>query len=306
MTQRRHLLLAGSLLAVAPLSSTAAPLRSAELARELSRLEARAGGRLGVALLDSASGARVGHREHERFALCSSFKLLLAAAVLQACDHGRLQPDQWVPYGRADLTPHAPVTEANLARGGMKLLELAEATQTTSDNPAANLLMRVLGGEQGPQALTAWLRGIGDATTRIDRWEPAMNRVPPGEVRDTSTPAAIAATCARVLSTDAVLQPASRERLIAWMEATQTGSRRLRAGLPAGWRAGDKTGTAMNPEMPDQLNDVAIVWPGDGRAPWLIACYYAGPRRNSPRIRADDEAVLAEVGRLAARWEPSR
>jgi beta-lactamase class A len=287
--------------ALLPTTAIAAALDSAALQRELARLEAAAGGRLGVALLDTASGALAGHRVDERFALCSSFKLLLAAAVLQACDQGRLQADQWVAYGQADMTPHAPVTQANLARGGMKLLELAEATQVTSDNPAANLLLRVLGGEQGPQWLTAWLRGLGDTTTRLDRWEPEMNRVPPGELRDTSTPAAVARTSARLL-TEEVLSPASRERLIDWMVATQTGSRRLRAGLPPHWKAGDKTGTAMHPSMPDQFNDVAIVWPVAGRAPWLIAAYYAGPHRGSKQIRPEGEAVLAEVGRLAARW----
>lgn len=299
MTTRRDLLTLTLALGAAALpSAAAAPLNTAALQAELAALERRAGGRLGVALLDSGSGATAGHRADERFALCSTFKLLLAAAVLQACDQGRLQADQWVAYGKADLTPHAPVTEKHLAAGGMRLLELAEATQVTSDNPAANLLLRQLGG---PAGLTAWLRETGDATTRIDRWEPEMSRVPPGEQRDTSTPAAIAATAARLL-TGELLTPASRARLIAWMEATQTGSRRLRAGLPTGWRAGDKTGTGLHPSMPDQLNDVAIVWPPGRRAPWLIACYYAGPQRSQDWIRKEDEAVLAEVGRLSARW----
>lgn len=274
------------------------PLDSAALQRELARLEARAGGRLGVALLDSGSGAQAGHRQQERFGLCSTFKLLLAAAVLQRCDQGRLKADQFIAYGEADLIAHAPVTQARLADGGMKLLELAEATQITSDNPAANLLLRQFGG---PAGFTAWLREIGDTVTRIDRWEPEMNRVPAGEVRDTSTPAAIATTCARLL-TGELLQTASRERLIAWMEATATGRRRLRAGLPAGWRAGDKTGTGFHPSMADKLNDIAIVWPGAGRAPYLIACYYEGPKRSKDWIRPEDEAVLAEVGRLSARW----
>ncbi len=302
MSSRRQLL--SLLLSSAWLPAVAsAALDGAALQRELARLEAQSGGRLGVALLDSASGQLAGHRVDERFALCSTFKLLLAAAVLQACDQGLFKPDHWVAYGPADMTPHAPVTQAKLAQGGMQLLELAEATQVTSDNPAANLLLRVLGGEQGPQWLTTWLRGLGDTTTRLDRWEPEMNRVPPGEVRDTSTPAAIARTSARLLTGD-VLSPASRDRLLDWMVATQTGSRRLRAGLPPHWKAGDKTGTAMHPSMPDQFNDVAIVWPGVGRAPWLIAAYYAGPQRGSERIRPEGEAVLAEVGRLAARWRP--
>lgn len=297
MNSRRDLL---SLLLATGLLPTPAGARpdGAALSRGLARLEARAGGRLGVAVLDTGSGVQAGHRAGERFGLCSTFKLLLAAAVLQRCDQGRMQADQFIAYGKADLVPHAPVTGARLAEGGMKLLELAEATQITSDNPAANLLLRQFGG---PAGFTAWLREIGDTTTRIDRWEPEMNRVPHGEERDTSTPAAIAATTARLL-TGTLLQPASRERLLAWMEATRTGSRRLRAGFPAGWRAGDKTGTAMSAAMADKINDVAIVWPAPERAPIVVAAYYEGPRRNSERTRPEDEAVLAEVGKLVSSW----
>ncbi len=293
---RRHLL---ALAAALPLPALA--LNSPELSQALAALEARAGGRLGVAVLDSGSGAQVGHRADERFGLCSTFKLLLAGAVLQRIDAGRWPAGRAIRFGKADLVPHAPVVRAHLVQGVLSAVELAEATQTTSDNAAANLLLRELFG--GPSGLTAWLRERGDAVTRLDRWEPEMSRLPPGELRDTSTPSAIAASAARLLTGD-WLQADSRARLIAWMEATQTGTRRLRAGLPKGWRAGDKTGTGLHPSMQDLTNDVAIVWPGPDRAPWLIAAYYEGPRR-SLDIQAADEAVLAEVGRLVGRWQPA-
>ncbi len=285
-------------------SATATPdtaLDSAALAAELAALETRAGGRLGVAVLDSGSGAHTGHRADTRFGLCSSFKLLLAGAVLQRVEAGAWPEARRIAYGEADLVPHSPVTRARLAQGGMTAPELAEATQTTSDNTAANLLMRELFGS--PQGLTRWLREQGDTVTRLDRWEPDMNIVPPGEERDTSTPAAMAATSARLL-TGPVLSPAGRERLVGWMRATRTGARRLRAGLPAAWQAGDKTGTGMHPSMPDRYNDVAAAWPGAQAAPWFIACFYESRYRNSPRMRPEDEAVLAEVGRCVARWRP--
>lgn len=286
-------------LSAATLPLPAFSLTGPDLNQALAALEARAGGRLGVAVLDSASGAQAGHRADERFGLCSTFKLLLAGAVLQQIDAGRWPAERPIRFGQADLVPHAPVVRAHLQQGRLSAIELAEATQTTSDNAAANLLMREL--FKGPAGLTQWLRERGDAVTRLDRWEPEMNRVPPGELRDTSTPAAIAASAARLL-TGELLQPTSRARLIGWMEATQTGTRRLRAGLPKGWRAGDKTGTGMHPSMPDRTNDVAIVWPGPDRAPWLLAAYYEGPRRGSRDIQAADEAVLAEVGRLVGSW----
>lgn len=280
---RRTALLAGLL-----------PLR-AQAGDAWAELEHRAGGRLGVALLDTGSDRHWTHRGEERFGLCSTFKLPLAGAVLQAIDRGHLRADTRLPLRREERVPHMPATEAWLARGWATPLALAEAAQLSSDNLAANVLLRALGG---PEGFTGWLRAQGDAVTRIDRYEPELNRVLPGEARDTSSPAAFAATVARLCAGDA-LQPASRARLLDWMAATQTGQRRLRAGLPAAWRAGDKTGTGFNPDMPDRLNDVAVFWP-PGRQPWVLACFYEGPVRSSDWVRPQDEAVLAEVGRLAA------
>lgn len=298
MNRRDCLALGGLALAGPAFARPAAALDAAALSTALAALERRGGGRLGVAVLASDSGALAGHRADERFGLCSTFKVLLAAAVLQRIDRGQLAADHWVAYGPADLVPHAPVTQPALAAGGMSALALAEAVQLTSDNVAANLLLRLFGG---PAGFTEWLRREGDAVTRIDRWEPEMNRVPPGDPRDTSTPAQFCATNRRLLTTGEALSEASRQRLLAWMKATRTGQRRLRAGLPRAWPAGDKTGTGMHHDMPDKLNDVAIVWP-PGRAPWLVSAFWEGRGRDSPDIRARDEAVLAEVGRLVGRW----
>lgn len=301
---RRHCLhLAASLLAgIAPLPlRAAAPLRSGSLQAELAALEARSGGRLGVAVLDTASGASAGHRADTRFGLCSSFKLLLAAATIERVEAGAWPAARRIAYTEADLLSNSPVLRARLAEGGLTALQMAQATQETSDNAAANLLLRELFG--GPAGLTAWLRRQGDTVTRIDRTEPEMNVVPLGEERDTSTPAAMAATAARML-TGPALSPAGREQLIGWMVATQTGTRRLRAGLPAGWKAGNRTGTGIHPQMPDRYNDVAIVWPGAERAPWLLVGFFESRHRGSERMRPEDEAVLAEVGQLVGRWQP--
>lgn len=261
----------------------------------LASLEARAGGRLGVCVLDTRSGRARGHRLDERFAMCSTFKFPLAAVVLREADAGRLKLDEWIPYSQADMISHAPVTSANLAKGGMTAGALAEAAQVTSDNPAANLLLKKLGG---PGAFTAKLRELGARATRLDNFEPAMNLVLPGEEHDTTTPRDMALLAARCVTGNA-LRPASRDKLIQWMIATNTGARRIRAGVPAGWRAGDKTGSAWNEPMTDKINDVAVVWP-PGRAPVVIAAYFDSARR-SQAIAPEDEAVLAEVGRIALR-----
>lgn len=291
---RRSLLLTAAGAALAwPARTLAAPAPYAPLAD----LERRAGGHLGVAMLDTGSGAIAGHRLDERFGMCSMFKLPLAAVILREADLGKLDLERRVLYTAADMLNHAPVTKKHLARGHMTVAELAEATQVTSDNPAANLLLKLI---DGPAGMTARLRELGDATTRVDRFEPEMNRVPRGEVRDTSTPAAMAALVQRIALGD-VLKPATRERLVGWMEKTETGLARLRAGLPKGWRAGDKTGTFWDEQMPGKVNDVAICWP-PGRAPLIVAAFYETPKSGRDGVRDEDQAVLAEVGRIAAAW----
>lgn len=271
----------------------------ASTTKALADLEHRTGGRLGVALLDTTSGQITGHRLDERFAMCSTFKLPLAGAILREIDQGRLRPDQWVAYGKADMVAHAPVTSQNLARGGMTVAALAEAAQTTSDNPAANLLLKLIGG---PAGFTAILRAAGDTTTRLDRFEPQLNNVTGLDLRDTTTPTAMARTTTHLLTSD-WLSAASRETLIGWMVATATGALRLRAGLPAAWRAGDKTGTGMVPNKHDKYNDVAIAWP-PGKAPLVITAFLE-TRYSHPNMRSEDQAVLAEVGRIAAAWKSS-
>ncbi len=233
-------------------------------------VEARLGGRMGVAALNTANGAWLWYRQTERFAMCSMFKWLLAAQMLQMSEHAPGFLDQHVTYNAAYLANlgHTPTTTANLPRGWMTVRELCEAAVTQSDNGAANLLLE---GGMGPAGLTRFLRANGDSVTRLDRNEMALNQNLPGDERDTTTPDAMAATMARFLTTDRVLNAASRETLIGWLVANQTGAARLRAGLPANWRAGDKTGTGGSEH--NATTDVAIGWSAPASAPIVIACF---------------------------------
>jgi len=220
--------------------------------------------------------------------MASTFKLPLAAAVLERCDRGVLRLDQQVPYGASDLVPHAPETQKNLARGFMTIQELCAAIVTVSDNPAANLLLKQLGG---PAELTRFLRSLGDDTTRLDRIEPDLNTNTPGDPRDTTTPRAMVETMQHVLL-GSTLSPASREKLIGWLVEAQTGMKRIRAGLPSTWRAGDKTGTGAN----GAVNDIAIAWPKRS-APILIAIYMSESSESVDAL----SAAHAEVAGLVAR-----
>jgi beta-lactamase class A len=252
------------------------------------RIEADSGGRLGVAILDTATGTQTGWRTDTRFPMCSTFKFLLASAVLARKDRGAEDLTRIVRFTTDDVVPNSPVTGPQAGGNGMTIAQLCEAAITRSDNTAANLLLRTLGG---PAALTAFARGIGDTVTRLDRIEPALNEAIDGDPRDTTTPAAMLADL-RALLLGEHLSAASRGQLAAWLMANKTGDTRLRAGMPKQWRIGDKTGTGER----GTANDIAIVWP-ENRAPLLIVTYLTQATRATPAQR---DAAIAGVGAIAA------
>ncbi|MEM5310139.1 class A beta-lactamase [Paraburkholderia sp. JHI869] len=254
------------------------------LEKQLAAIEAQVGGRLGVAILDTASGDVRGWRMHERFPMCSTFKVLLASAVLTRKDHDKEDLARKIVYSKAQVVSYSPVSGPRAGSEGMTVAELCEAALTRSDNTAANLLLESLGG---PSAITAFARGIGDPVTRLDRNETTLNEAIPGDPRDTTTPAAMVANLRELLLGQRLSTP-SREQLIAWLVANKTGDARLRAGLPKDWRVGDKTGTGDR----GTANDVAIVWPA-GRAPVLVTTYLTGATHASPAQR---DAAIAQVG----------
>jgi beta-lactamase class A len=282
-------LAAGVLLSARSLRATGA-VSSATAGEPLERLKAveqAHGGRLGVAILDTATGRRINHRGEERFPMCSTFKLLAVAAVLARVDRGELALAQRIAFAKDDLVSYSPVTEKHVGAPGMTLAEVCEAAITLSDNTAGNLLLDRIGG---PAGWTAFARSLGDDASRLDRRETILNEAIPGDPRDTTTPAAMLRDLQAVLLGD-TLSAASKAQLVGWLEATRTGDARLRAGLPKGWRVGDKTGTSNNAVF----NDVAIAWP-PGRPPLLVTTYYA----ETPLDGDAASAVIAEVGRIAA------
>lgn len=256
-------------------------------AQRVASVEKKIGGRVGVYVRDVTGRVLIAYRADERFPMCSTFKFLLAAAALKRVDQGQMTLDQVLPFGEADLLSYAPVTKANIAKGGLPLGELCAAAVTVSDNTAANVILKAIGG---PPGLTAFARSLGDQDTRLDRNEPELNAAVPGDPRDTTTPQAIGEDMPRILSGSA-LAPPSQQLLENWMLASKTGLKRLRAGLPGGWIVGDKTGSGAN----GSANVIAIVRP-QGRATLFVAVYLTG----SSAEAEDLDAAHVEVGRIVA------
>jgi beta-lactamase class A len=268
----------------APSPSTASAIK------QLATLENASGGRLGVFALDTRQGAQLSYRGDERFPFCSTFKVILSGAILaRSVRHAELM-GQRIHYTQADMVHYSPVTSANLA-AGMTVAELCQAAIQHSDNTAANLLIKMLGG---PQAVTAFAAASGNLTFRLDRWETELNSALPGDPRDTSTPAAMARSL-QALTLGDILPAAQRAQLQGWLLGNTTGAHRIAAALPADWKCGDKTGTGDY----GTANDLALLWP-PARKPMVLAIYHTQRQPDaSPRddvIAAAARITLAALG----------
>lgn len=282
MLSRRNFLALTTLALPAYLQSISKSMSA--LPAAFAQLERSNGGRLGVAVLDTNTGERTGYRAEERFAMCSTFKFLLAAAVLHRVDQHEEKLGRALAIPPKPLVGNSPLTEPH-AGGTMTVAALCEAALIRSDNTAANVLLATIGG---PAGMTSFCRSIGDTVTRLDRTETSLNEARPGDPRDTTSPTAMVNDLKRVLLGD-VLVPPSRQQLTTWMEGNQTGLDKLRASLPAGWRAADKTGSNGK----NTMNDIGVLWPA-GKKPIIIAAYVTqcdGP--DSKRA-----AMLKQIGSL--------
>ena len=273
-------------IAVCRRAAVAAASERSSLERRITNIEEASGGRLGVAIFDTTTAVRIGHRSDERFPMCSTFKLLAVSAVLRRVDEGKEQLDRTVRFTAKDITTYSPATEKRVDNG-MSIKELCSAAITLSDNAAANLLLASIGG---PPGLTAFARTLGDDVTRLDRIEPELNESLPGDPRDTSTPDNMLSDLHELVLGNA-LSLSSRSRLTDWLVQNKTGDKRLKAGVPPGWKIGDKTGSGAR----GTTNDLAILWPPQ-RGPILVAVYLTD-------TTADDyhrDGTIAAVGAAVA------
>jgi beta-lactamase class A len=254
---------------------------------EIQRLERESGGRLGVCVVETSTGARHAHRGDERFPMCSTFKALAAAAVLAQVDAGKEQLSRRISYDASALTTYSPVTEKHVGNG-MTIAELCDAAVSLSDNTAANLLLATIGG---PAGLTSFARSLDDQFTRLDRNEPTLNEALPDDPRDTTTPNAMASTLQTLILGTKALSAPSREQLTAWLIGNKTGDTRLRAGFAKNWGIGDKTGTGAR----GTSNDIGVVWPSN-TPPVVITTYLTGATVSATQ----QNATLASVARAVS------
>ena len=253
-------------------------------------LERRHTTRLGVHARNMRTHQVVAYRAHERFPIASVFKTLAVSAVLRDLDHDGGFLARRIRYTKefAEAAGYCPITGTpEHVAHGMTVAELCDAALRWSDNAAANLLLKQLGG---PTAVTRFARSIGDDLTRLDRWEPDLNSAEPWRVTDTTTPRAIGTSYAQLVLGRA-LDDADRERLTDWLLGNTTSDARFRAGLPADWLVADKTGSAEY----GGANDVGVTWTPDG-TPIVLSVLTVRPERDAEA----DDALVAETAALLA------
>ncbi|MEZ5758554.1 MAG: class A beta-lactamase [Emcibacteraceae bacterium] len=255
-----------------------------EIHKKLSDLEKIYGGRLGISMINTGDNSIINHRGDERFPFCSTFKLMLASAILQESISNPDMLNMRVNYSEADKVTYSPITEKHFD-DGMTIAELCAAAVQYSDNTAANLLIKHLGG---PEAVTQFARSIGDEVFRLDRWETELNSAIPGDPRDTTTPGAMAKSIQKLVLGDG-LPNKQQKHLQEWLKGNTTGDTRIRAGVPKGWVVGDKTGSGSY----GVTNDIGVIWPVNG-APVVLAVYYAHTDEKAPNVNE----VVADATRV--------
>ncbi len=268
----------------------AAEADAASAASALKAIQKKVGGRMGVHVLDSQSGKRLALDDKDRFAMASTFKVPLAASLLWQVDHGAFPLTHPLTFDKSDLVANSPILEKAIEKGATQLTvrDLCGAAVSYSDNAAANILLRAMGG---PQALTSFMRSIGDDTTHLDRLEPDLNNNTAGDERDTTTPYAMVESLLHIFTLD-TLSLASRALLIDWMTSARNGTDRVRKGLPASWQSGDKAGTGGN----GAFNDIVVTWPPQ-RRPIFAAVYMSGSTLDAKQLAAAHAAVGEIIGK---------
>jgi beta-lactamase class A len=286
---RRKFLLAAMSVPIATIWTSWAKGDAAVAAQaQLAKLERTLAGRLGIFALNTSNGKQLSYRGNEYFPMCSTFKVLLASAILKRSTQIDGLMQQRIKYQQSDLVTYSPITEQHV-KDGMTVSALCAAAIQYSDNTASNLLMKILGG---PRAVTTFARLIGDRQFRLDRWETALNSSIPGDQRDTSTPNAMGQSLQRLVLGN-LLEPNLQVQLRDWLRGNTTGAARIRAGVPADWQVGDKTGTGDY----GTANDIGVLWP-PRRAPAVVAIYTTQGEKDA-KARND---VVASAARIVVDW----
>ncbi|HKX83138.1 MAG TPA: class A beta-lactamase [Pyrinomonadaceae bacterium] len=232
-----------------------------ELERELAALIEGFDGEVGVGAMVIETGESAYVHRDGRFPMMSVYKLPISMAVLKLVDEGRIKLDQEMIITREDFVRpgfHSPIRNMNPGGTVMPLDEILSYSISESDGTASDVLLEVAGGPGEVQKYLASI-GLSDGMVVADS-EKSIGKDWETQYRNWSTPEASVNLLAALQTRQAGLSERTTELLLGTMVDTETGRRRLKAGLPKDTTLAHKTGTGGTKDgVTGATNDIGIV-----------------------------------------------
>ncbi|MFV0575049.1 MAG: class A beta-lactamase [Vibrio sp.] len=277
-----------------PLIAFAEPSQYPLVDKQIQQVEQELSARVGVTILDVDSGKLWDHNGDQRFPLTSTFKTIACGKLLNDSEDGQLQLTDTVKVRTVDLVTYSPVVEKYVGKQ-IELQNACQAAMYMSDNTAANIIIKAVGGTE---AVTQFARTLGDKVTRLDRFEPELNQGKPNDERDTTTPNMISQDINALLF-GSVLSEQSKQQLKEWMVNNQVTGNLLRSVLPDYWHIADRSGAGGY----GSRSITAVVWT-DNQSPVIISIYLTQTEASMDELNQ----AIVEIGKaifdslLESKW----
>jgi beta-lactamase class A len=273
------------------------PLSAASLQERIAAIAGEARGKVAVSCALPGSRLNCDLNAHSRPPMQSVFKLPMAVTALHRIERGELTLDQPVRFLASDrILPrtYSPLQEKYpAAEVDIRLRELLRLAVSLSDNAAADVVLRTLGG---PGVVEASIRGLGISGFRLQDNEATLHRDVAAQYRNWWEPAG-AVELLRRLSDHSPLTREHTELLLGWMATTPRGAQRIQGRLPAGTAVMHKAGTSGTDDgVAHATNDIGLVALPDGRR-LAIAVFVTDSRADE----ATRDAVIAKIARAV--WD---
>lgn len=264
------------------------------LGQKIRSIAAEAEGRVAVACSLPGSLLNCDLNANAKPPMQSVFKLPLAVTVLHQIEQGSLSLDQAVRFRPDDrILPHVYSPLQNKypeASVDVPMLELLRLTVSLSDNVAADILLRSVGG---PKAVTDYIASLGVVGFHLEDGEDVLHRDVTAQYRNWFEPTG-AVQLLRRISDSSSLSSTHTALLLGWME-TSVKSARLKGDLPAGTAVAHKAGTSdVDEGIAHATNDIGLITLPDGRR-LAIAVFIT----DSKADEVTREKVIARIARAA-------
>lgn len=270
------------------------PSPASALGQKIRSIAAEAEGRVAVACSLPGSLLNCDLNANAKPPMQSVFKLPLAVTVLHQIEQGSLSLDQAVRFRPDDrILPHVYSPLQNKypeASVDVPILELLRLTVSLSDNVAADILLRSVGG---PKAVTDYIASLGVVGFHLEDGEDVLHRDVTAQYRNWFEPTG-AVQLLRRISDSSSLSSTHTALLLGWME-TSVKSARLKGDLPAGTAVAHKAGTSdVDEGIARATNDIGLITLPDGRR-LAIAVFIT----DSKADEVTREKVIARIARAA-------